>query len=480
MHRHDMTWIRVLFVLLAAAGIGNASITAAWKIPVENVAPSFADTPPLAKPPRESAFFQAGDKLWDLSKVLKWRVPDDSNREGQGDPFADTGDGQIEVDWKGEWIVWNSRSGMIVACGAWHDLLVAEQVLGCDELPNVIRTRIEVKEAGKSRSLSLVSRIGQKASLEMDDLRAEVEASSSEDHEVIDSPFNVSWPAGDNRGRWSVRTAVSSRAGSRHRIACQGAGDQRWELVVSMERELLDGTPLNGYRWVETAGGLKPWPSSGVRAEPLRKQLDENRWLGVYPTIPGFASHLLKRARREDSADLDPSQELAEWTRSPLVNIREGLADQGCFVSPKGGGFVGLDPLTSTAFVVTDKMKQDQVAETFSGFDDWEPKPPIWIETNPESGGWGLASRSGETAEIRRDSGNLADNLLFRSEATQAGDGVTIDFGYSLDLVASGAKIGKLEANTTLTKDKPQVIGSGTSPDGKEVKVVVTASDSRE
>jgi hypothetical protein len=28
----------------------------------------------------------------------------------------------------------------------------------------------------------------------------------------------------------------------------------------------------------------------------------------------------------------------------------------------------------------------------------------------------------------------------------------------------------------TLTKDKPQVIGSGTGSDGKEVKVIVTAS----
>jgi len=31
-------------------------------------------------------------------------------------------------------------------------------------------------------------------------------------------------------------------------------------------------------------------------------------------------------------------------------------------------------------------------------------------------------------------------------------------------------------AGTTLTKDKPQVIGSGTGSDGKEVRVIVTAS----
>jgi hypothetical protein len=151
------------------------------------------------------------------------------------------------------------------------------------------------------------------------------------------------------------------------------------------------------------------------------------------------------------------------------------MEDQGVVFHDEGG-FAGFDPLTSTAFVVTDKANHDLVEGFFSSILDGEVEPPIWIETNPESGGWGLASRSGEAAEIRRSSVNPTENLLFRSEPTQGADGLIFDLRYSLDMVAGGVKLGELKANTTLTRDKPQVVGSGTAPDGKEVKVIVTAS----
>jgi hypothetical protein len=476
-----MSCLRVLVTLfLAVVGTSHASVTAAWKIPVERVAPSFADAPPLDKPPGASAFFQGGDQLWDLSKKLNWRVPDDSQVDGETDPFAVPEPGEKEIDWKGDWIVWNSRSGMIVARGSWHDVLVAEQALGCDELPKVVRCRIEVKGIGKPRAVSLVSVSGEKATLEMNGLRAEVEPTTSSDGDVIDSPFRVSWPAEDGRGTWSVITAVSLQEGSPRRIACQGTKDQRWELVVSGSAELLDGTPWKEFRWMETPAGLKPWPNSGVCREPVRKQLDGNRWLGVYPMVPGFASYFSKRARVKANADILPPAELAEWTLNPLVDIRQGLGDHGGVVFQDEGHFAGMDPSTCTAFVVTDQLNQDRVEAVFLSILDGDFQPPNWIETNAESGGWGLASRSGETGEIRRASGNLAENLQFRSEVTQGGDGVTFDLRYSLDVVADGSKIGKLESNTVLTKDKPQVIGSGSAADGKEVKVSVTASHARE
>jgi hypothetical protein len=91
-----------------------------------------------------------------------------------------------------------------------------------------------------------------------------------------------------------------------------------------------------------------------------------------------------------------------------------------------------------------------------------------------------LASRSGETAEIGRSSGNQTENLHFRCEPNQGADGGAFDPGYSPDGVADEAKIGKLESNTTLTNDTPQVIGSGTAAHGTEVKVIATASHPRE
>ena len=470
-----MLWIRVLFVLLAAAGMCDASITAAWKIPVEKVAPSFADAPPLAKPPGDSAFFQAGDKLWDLSKLLYWRVLEDSNHGGEDDPFALPKTEEVKVDWKGEWIVWNSRSGMIVARGAWYDILIAEHTLGCEEVPEVIRTRIEVKEAGKPRVLSLISRSGEKAAMEMSGLQAEVATTSYRDGRIMDCGFFVSWPASGDRGRWEVRTAVFLQDGRPRRIACQGTGDERWELVVSSESELLDGTPSEEFCWVETADGLEPRPNSVVQGKPLRKQLAADRWLGAYPAA-GLISNLSSAGHVQGiAADLRPPAEFAEWIRSPLIDLRPWVKEQGVSF-PDDRCFAGFDPGISTVFVVTDQINQDRAKGLFTGVLDGGYVPPTWIETNPESGAWGLASRSGEVAEIHRASGNLAENLLFRSGVTIWGNDAIFDFSYSLDVVASGAKIGNLVATTTLTKDKPQVIGSGTGSDGKEVKVVVTGS----
>ncbi|MEK7951057.1 hypothetical protein [Luteolibacter soli] len=469
-----MSWLRVLMILFcAAAGIARASITAAWKIPVERVAPSYADAPPLAKPPGDSAFFQPGDKIWDLSKCIYWNVLDFAG-VGESDLSNGPAPGEVKIDWKGDWIVWNSRSGMIVARGSWHDVLVAEQVLRCDELPKVIRTRIEVKGTGKPRSLSLISRSGEKASLEMNELLAEVETTSSSDGNACDTQFFVSWPAEDSHWTWEVKTAVTLGNGSPCQIACQGTKDQRWELVVSTEEELMDGTPSKEFCWVETPDGLRAWSNSGVRGKPLRKQLDANRWLGIYPMAKGSASHFLAEARSRPGPDVT-GPELAEWTRMPLLNIRPVLEERGvAFRNERDCACI--DPLTGTAFVLADQVTQDLAEYLFASVLDGELVPPIWIETNPESGGWGLASRSGERAEIRRSSSDPGNQLLFRSEATEGGDGVIFDLGYAIDVVSGDVKIGKLEANTTLTKDKPQVIGSGTAPDGKEVKVTVTVS----
>ena len=102
---------------------------------------------------------------------------------------------------------------------------------------------------------------------------------------------------------------------------------------------------------------------------------------------------------------------------------------------------------------------------------------PIWIETNLESGNWGVASQSGEKTEIRRASSDPGNQLLFLSEPTQGSNGAIFDLRYTIDAVSGDTKIGRLESATTLMKDKPQVIGSGVTSDGKEVKVTVTASE---
>ncbi|WP_264487865.1 hypothetical protein [Luteolibacter arcticus] len=470
----------VAFAILIV-GIGQASaVTAAWKVPVERIAPQFDAAPPLEKPPGDSAFFQPGDKLWDLSGSVSWRIQVESHAGDQGDPFAVPEPGEEQMDWKGDWIVWNSRSGMIVARGSWCDVLLAQKAVGFEDFPDVIRIRVEVKGPGEPRSLSLISRSGEKASLELGELRVEVEPVSSGSPDlIIDSPVRVSWPAAGNHGRWQVVTAISFLDGHRYRIACHGAGDQRWELMASAEREFSDGTARKEARWLETSGGVKPWAVFESREKRMHQQLDANRWLGIYPSGAGLSSHLLARSCLQRRADIKPPAELAEWVSAPLADVRFFMEEQG-IVFREEGCFAGIDPLSQKVFIVTDKAGQEMAASSFRTFVDGELEPPIWIETNPESGGWGIASRSGEGAEIKRSGDGNGNNLLFHCETTQAADGVTFDHRYVLDVVSGDTKIGKLESNTTLTKGKPQVIGSGTAPDGKEVKVIVTASGPRE
>lgn len=106
-------------VLLLSAAAVHASMTAAWKVPVELYASlSEEGSRKLTAPPGASAFFHPGDELWDIAEQVMWHSPASlHDREGKPEP------------WPGEWLVWNARSGMIVARGSEIDLLLLDQTL---------------------------------------------------------------------------------------------------------------------------------------------------------------------------------------------------------------------------------------------------------------------------------------------------------------------------------------------------------------
>jgi hypothetical protein len=480
--QHDgMIGLRIVCVLMASAGIGYAAITAAWKMPVEGITPDWrlnGEPPPLETHPGDSAFFRPGDKLLDLSRCVKWQVREvAAGSDSPDEPFAADEPEEVDIQWLGDWIVWNSRSEMIVARGSWHDIFTAQDAIGFDELPLVIRTRVEITGKPGIRPVSLVSRSGEKAKLEGSGLRVEVEpVFSSRWGSSADSPFRVAWPAVGMDAEWIVTTAATLREGARVRLACHGAADAGWELFASVERELTDGTPWKEARWLETHDGPAPWPASHGHGEAERKQLGPDRWLGIYHAGPADLAMLRSRSGEKRIDAISPPEGISEWVRSPLVDARELLATQG--VKVKGeGSFAGIDPLSHRAFIVTDEMNQDLAEQVFFHCLHCVDATLVWVEANPESGGWGLVSRSGETAQIQRSGKDKTTNLLFRSEPIVGGNGRIIDFGYAFDVVAGDSKIGELKTRTTLTKDRPQVIGSLSGPDGKEVKVVVTASD---
>lgn len=143
-------------VLLLSAAAVHASMTAAWKVPVELYASlSEEGSRKLTAPPGASAFFHPGDELWDIAEQVMWHSPASlHDREGKPEP------------WPGEWLVWNARSGMIVARGSEIDLLLLDQTLDVlEKIPLLLRTKFETVQgpAAETRILSCVSKNGTKS-----------------------------------------------------------------------------------------------------------------------------------------------------------------------------------------------------------------------------------------------------------------------------------------------------------------------------
>jgi hypothetical protein len=99
----------------------------------------------------------------------------------------------------------------------------------------------------------------------------------------------------------------------------------------------------------------------------------------------------------------------------------------------------------------------------------------VWIETNSQSGGWGLVSRSGEKARIARRTGN-ATNLLFEIEPTTGRKLDTLDLRYKFDVVSGETSTGRIESATTLHNGKPQRVAASSKEGMDDLEVVITGT----
>ena len=103
------------------------------------------------------------------------------------------------------------------------------------------------------------------------------------------------------------------------------------------------------------------------------------------------------------------------------------------------------------------------------------PPSQLWIETNGESGGWGLACRSGEKAVISRRAGKAA-GLVFEIEPTLGGDDNIMDLRYKFDVVAGDRAMGRIESATTLYNGKPVRVATYSKEGMKDLEVVLTGT----
>lgn len=473
----------LLILVLVFSGVGSAAVTAAWKVPIGSRIPHHetdGKVRKLDKPPDESAFFEAGDELWEVSKALTWEVAGEENEEG--DPFADPAAKPIKVGWKGDWLVWNARSRMFIARGTWSQILLVGDVLGFEAQPIVLRSRFEVVEGsdnddtkpGKVRSLSIACRSNASARTAVDGFEAEVGGTALGLDGISEMVYSLSWPAKLEDRRWEIGTGILVHEEVRTRLARQGEGPDSWEAWVTVSRELLDGTPFSESRWIETAEGIERWklPEPGKRR--FRKALGQSREIGIYPVSKYVLARLVGIDVMPTLPDRVPPDGLTEWVRGPLIDLGKALRAEGVKFDDGAGHFAGLDPRSRSVIMVADATNQDLANGIF-----WDGSrgfhPLVWIETNPKSGGWGMMCRSGEKAAIRQVAGEVAAHV-FEVQPTLGSVGDVMDLRYNFDVVAGDRAMGRVEAAATLTIGKQVKVLTSLKDGAEDLEVVLTAT----
>lgn len=194
------------WVLLVASAF--AEETAAWQLPVERLIPGGMENPQVTKldePPGESVFFQTGDELWDLTKAVRfvmWEVPtwEVPTIDPSQDPFADPFGVPYEPAWEvrkqiafsGIWLVWNARSGQIVARGSRGELGMVEDALQIRKLPHQVITTAVVKSDGSEKELAVGCERGTRGKVSSELLELETAPNLGTGLTIIDLNFAVS------------------------------------------------------------------------------------------------------------------------------------------------------------------------------------------------------------------------------------------------------------------------------------------------
>jgi len=164
-----------------------------------------------------------------------------------------------------------------------------------------------------------------------------------------------------------------------------------------------------------------------------------------------------------------------EWVRGTVVDLRPLLLRKGAELK-RPDTLVVFD-LGSERVTVAGAPEDIDLVESFvtSGISDPINGPDIWVENNPEVGGWGLTCRSACDARIEKTS-PAGNGPSFEVELQASLTTSLVDLRYDFDVFSKGAPAGHLKSSTTMERGKPQEI-AGHSADGKEEKVILTVSE---
>lgn len=462
-----------LLLCLAIPALDAATFTAAWRIPGYNPKALPEIIRKLDAPPAESGFFRDGDELWDISRTLVIRT-----EHNDADPFAPGSD--IPRPWQGDWVVWNARSGMIVAKAAWSDLFVAESRIGFDGIPLTIRLKLELEmgspgaDAGnEARSLSVLSSKGGETEVRMPGFEATVRPCGPrpEREAPVELGISCTWkPEADSPG-WKIDTTTCLRDGVRMKIAGHGTGARKWSLFATSSLELPDGTPFREARFLEAEGKPLPWPepeTEGFAAFGRTGDLG----IGATHLSSSGVRALSNNAQARNAPGIGTPAVFSSIMSDRLIDVRDLLTE----FSPNFGqpeDFAGFHVPSQRLFVIGTADQMDIFGQLFTRAH--ATLPPLRVETNPEAGAWDLSVVSGARAGIRR-LGDDHHKLHFEVEPTLGNNGEWIDLKASFSIAPQGTSDGQVDGTYLLQAGEPCAIATLQGPEGTETSIRVMAT----
>ncbi|MCW1884200.1 hypothetical protein OKA04_05620 [Luteolibacter flavescens] len=374
-----------VWALLVFCACADASITVAWKVPVEHFAPDYQANDKVRKleqQPGESGFFEPGDELWDVSNLL-WGGGD------LQDPFDEKDkDAESKKPWGGDWAVWNSRSGMLVARGGYFEILEAQRTCGYDMLPRRWLTKFELKRGPATTVLPVHSQaFGDMIKTRIEDVDIELDPALRPESSYL--RYSISWkqPGGDLT--WYVVGEFEGRNDQEYLIARHGSGDSGWEIRATVSQDTIGDARPTEARWIEI-GGKAPQPWSEVEmGQPMfgRQRLAEDLSIAVYQAPPPFS-------KVSPPADLQAPEHLREWIHGSFCDVRDEVLEE-LGIDPKAPGFfVGIETRTGQLVFVGPEAAHQVIARELESM---IPGPPLTIlcETDERSGNWALRAGDG-------------------------------------------------------------------------------------
>jgi hypothetical protein len=441
----------------------QAAVTVGWKIPITQVVYNLGENPgaqKLEKPPAASAFFQPGDEIWDIAPAVSQRL------------FMKGGELGVIPDWPGEWLVWNARSGMVVARGSESDVLLAQQALELSELPFELRAKLELADGREktARSISLLVQSGIEASAKSGDLELKLLPTSSASNRWIDVAIETKWT--ENGVSWEYASKLVVADDRRVRIASQVFQATRWDLSLLITRERPDGTKLSEMRWKETPEGLEIWSLPEGWKESAREAFHDGLQLGVLQVPADLMEKLGQGKNPEGIARIAAPAELARWIKGDCHDLSPTFRENGVKLERKGAKLV-FDPGWQQLIVVGSEEDLELVEGIFGIFQSKSEEDSesscLWIEFSQSTGTLGLACLSGSTANLAGKGD--ARGRSIELEPTLGGSGRIADLAYCLGFPGGS---GELLSKTTLVLEVPQKLGSFTVPGQAEEEISVT------